>query len=272
MRNAIFTAVLSLCLTGCLEFDVLVKVKPDGSGTVEQTVLVNKSVLNNIKEAAASIGAGQDSSAEEINLIDREKLLQEAKSMGKGVRFIDAKPFSANDLDGYIAYFEFTDINTVTLNQNPSGKTPMAKEADQTAAEEPVTFSLRRGQPSILTIHLPEKSFAPDSAETGSEESQPESNDTTGLSMMMSLMKGFRMSIAVQIEGKILEAEATHVDGNRVTLLEVDFEQLARDSNRFAELTKQQPQTVEEAKQLLKNIPGIKFEFLRNPSVRFQEL
>jgi hypothetical protein len=270
MKNAMFIALLSFCMTGCLEFEILVKVKPDGSGTVEQTVLVNKAIIEEMKETAASIGAGQDTSAKEFNLIDREKLLQEAKSMGKDVRFVRAEPLTTSDQEGYVAYYEFEDINTLTLNQNPSGRTPMAKEADPSAAEEPVTFSLRPGQPATLTIRMPEKGFAPDTS--AAQESRSESNDASGLAMMMELMKGFRMAIAVQIEGKLLDAQATYVDGNRITLLEVDFEQLTRDANRFAELTKQQPQSVEEAKKMLKGIPGIKIEFLQRATVRFQEL
>lgn len=271
MRNAIYVFTLSFFLTGCLEFDILVKVRPDGSGTIEQTVLVNKAVLEDVKEAAASISPDNDAKTKEFNPIDRNKLLEEAKSMGAGVRFVNAKPLSRNDQEGYVAYYEFKDVSTLTINQNPSGRTPMAKEADQTAAgEPPVTFSLQQGQPSTLIIHMPEKTDAQDSSTAGSQESQPGSDDTSGLSLMMNLMKGFRISIAVQVEGTIVESEATYVDGNRVTLMEVDFEELVRDSNRFAEITKQRPETVEDAKRLLKDIPGIKVEFLKKPTIRFQ--
>lgn len=272
MRNFIFIIALSFFLTGCLEFDILVKVKPDGSGTIEQTVLVSRAVMSEIKEMAESIDAekDKDKNKKEFNPIDNEKLLQEAKSMGKDVRFVRAKPISTSDQEGYIAYYEFKDINTLTINQNPSGRTPIAKEPDQKAVEEPVTFSFKRGTPATLTIHQPEKSLAPDSASNKPQESQPEANDTSGLNMMMDMMKGFRIAIAVQVEGKILDAQATYVDSNRVTLLEVDFDKLAHDRTHFVELTKQKPQTVEEAKKLLKEIPGIKVELLKNPTVRFQ--
>ena len=44
--HAALAAVAALaCLTGCLQVEKVVKLKPDGSGTIEETLLIPKTAL-----------------------------------------------------------------------------------------------------------------------------------------------------------------------------------------------------------------------------------
>ena len=53
MRSCRFLVVLfASCLTACLNSTTLVKLKPDGSGTVEQTTLVNMAALKGMEAAS----------------------------------------------------------------------------------------------------------------------------------------------------------------------------------------------------------------------------
>jgi len=37
-----------VCLAGCIQVDILVKVKPDGSGAVEESILITKATMQRI--------------------------------------------------------------------------------------------------------------------------------------------------------------------------------------------------------------------------------
>jgi hypothetical protein len=270
MKNLVFITAVSFCLAGCLEFDILIKVNPDGSGTVEQTVLMNKAIVSQMEEMAKSFGAKEEKNKKGFSLIDKKKLVEEAKSMGKGVRFISAKPLSTKDQMGYISYYSFKDINTLMVKQDPSGKVPIEQESEQSPPEEPTKFSFKPGTPATLVIHSPGKSFAPDSASDGSKESQPEADDTSGLETMMEMMKGFRMSFVVECNGTITETNATNVNGSKVTLLDINFEQLIRNRDKFKEISMYPPKTPEEMKKSLKDIPGIKMELTQEVTMQFK--
>ncbi len=264
MKNMFLLLVSSLCLIGCFEFDILVKVNRDGSGTVEQTVLMSKAAFQQMKEFTQSF---EGKNKKGFSLIDKKKLIKDAAAMGKGVYFMYAKPVSEMDREGYIAYYSFKDINALKINQNPSEKAPLPSDVE---SNEPFTFSFQRGNQPTLTIRQPEVTFTPDSTPDDSEESPAADDDSSHMEMMMEMMKGLRVSIAAEVKGTILKTNATHVNANRVTLMEMDFEQLFHNREKFTAISKLKPQTMEEIKQVLKDIPGIKFEMARETTIQFQ--
>jgi len=270
MKNAFIAMFLSLSFLGCLEFDILVKVNPDGSGTVEQTVLMNKTLIHEMKEMTQSFGGQDGTKGNGFNLIDKKKLSEEAQAMGKGVRFSHVSEISNADQEGYTAYYTFDDIAALSINQSPTGKTPISQKSDESTQKEPLIFTFTKGIPATLIIHQTEHAIKPDINKEETEESQPEMNDTSDIEMLMSMIKGFRLSMVLQVNGTILKTNATNVDANRVTLMEIDFQQLIRDRHKFLAISKHKPQTIEEAKQVLKDIPGIKFEMAKETTIQFQ--
>ena len=80
MHSIRFLAVLiaTVTLTACLNSTTIVKVKPDGSGTVEQTTLVNTSAFKGMMGA-------QGGKPTEAPVINRAGLERTAERMGKGV-------------------------------------------------------------------------------------------------------------------------------------------------------------------------------------------
>ncbi len=267
MKHVFIAAVLSLCLLGCFEIDILVKVNRDGSGTVEQTVLMSKATVQQMREFTQSFG---EKNKKEFSLIDKKTLIKDAAAMGKGVHFMYVKPVTEKEREGYIAFYSFKDINELKINQNPSDKAPMPGEEVSKPPSEPLSFSFQNGKQPTLTIRQPEKTFTPDSISDNAEMSQPAADDSSGMEMMTEMMKGLRVSIALEVKGTILKTNATYVDANRVTLMEMDFEQLIRDREKFKAISLHKPQTMEEAKRLLKDIPGIKLETAAETTIQFQ--
>lgn len=270
MRNLILMIIISLCLAGCLEFDILVKVNPDGSGTIEQTVLMNKEIMDQMQLLAKTFDANGKEIKKDFNIIDKKELIKDAKSMGEGVSFIKAKSLSTKDQVGYIAYYSFKDINKVKINETPSGKTPLDSKEEQQPPDEPMKFSFERGTPAKLVIHQPEKSFAPDSTSGESKDSASAGSDAPSFETMAEMMKGFRISIVIECNGDITETNATYVSGSKVTLMEVDFEQLMRNKDKFEEISKHNPASVLEMKKILEKISGVKMELSNEITVQFK--
>ncbi len=100
-------------LTACLDATTLVKVKPDGSGTVEQTTLVNMAALKGMMG-----GANGQPNGPMMNKADLERT---AARMGEGVRLVSSEPFKGqNGFEGVKAIFAFDDINKIQVSQGPS--------------------------------------------------------------------------------------------------------------------------------------------------------
>jgi hypothetical protein len=267
MRNLFLMLVSSFCLLGCLEFDLLVKVNRDGSGTIEQTVLMNKALINQMQDFSDSFG---DKNKKKFSLIDKKTLIKDATKMGEGVYFQYVKSISEKEREGYKAHYSFKDINTLKLNQNPSDKIPLPSDGESKSPNESFTFSFQRADQPTLTIRQPDITFSPDSTSDNLEEPPAAADDTSGIDMMMEMFKGLRVSIAVEVKGTILKTNAAYADANRVTLMEMDFERIIHDREKFAVISKQKPKTMEEAKQLLKDIPGIKFEMAKETMIQFR--
>ena len=106
--------IATVTLTACLNSTTIVKVKPDGSGTVEQTTLVNTAALKGVvgNEPGKQVGGP---------VINREDLERTAERMGKGVTLVSAEPFKGeNGFEGTKAIFAFEDINLIQISQDPN--------------------------------------------------------------------------------------------------------------------------------------------------------
>ena len=127
-------------LTACLNSTTLVKVKPDGSGTVEQTTLVNTAALKGDDAGAAAATEGRRS----INEADLERT---AERMGKGVRLVSAEPVKgATASKASRRSSRSTTSTKVQVSQDPNmsgGTGANGPRADP--QDDPVKFKFTRG-------------------------------------------------------------------------------------------------------------------------------
>ena len=87
LRSLLLVAA-SATLTGCINSATVIKVKPDGSGTVEQTTLVNTGAMK-------AMMPGMTQPGQSTNPINEADLKRVAARMGKGVRLVSAEPAKA---------------------------------------------------------------------------------------------------------------------------------------------------------------------------------
>ena len=257
LSATLVTAVL-VCCTGCLTFETLITVRDDGSGTIEMVFALSGPMIDMI----TSLAGDQD-------LCDEEDLQEEAAKMGEGVSLSSVEPIDEDGKQGCRAFYDFDDINQLTINQNPGDQMPSGMTADEpTSAEDVVTFSFTPGSPATLVINLPQdfQDNNPDEDPTPVDSTQREEQ----LAMMREMLEGARIHMALAVEGSIIETNASYRDGNRITLIEIDFDRLLENEEQFELLSNTNPQTTAEVKALLEGIDGIKIETGEEILVRFE--
>jgi hypothetical protein len=259
---------LSLALTGCFESIVLLRVNKDGSGTIEETVVISDAFMELMK----SFG-GEDEGEEEEEAIDEQELTDKAASMGEGVRFVSAEPLKTERGSGYKAIYSFSDINDVRINQNPGENVspPPVGGEEEGPVEEWLHFNFTGGRTANLEIIYPRDvgTEQEEEEESSGGEADMDSNPEM-MQMMRELYKDMHIRIAVEVDGQITETNANYVDGSTVTLMDIDFAKILEDEEKFKELMSADPDTVEEMKELVKDNPGIKVEIEESIQIRFR--
>jgi len=259
--------LLAITLTGCIDVQYKMHLRTDGSGTIEEVVYMNSAMAKMLKDFMAM---GNDSTQQkEFSLLDEDELRKEAKELGAGVRYVSGEELKDNGREGYRAVFEFDDVNKIRMNEDISDKTPSM--GGEEPPEDNITFKFIKGSPATLMIYMPD-----DEGENEVEEEIEVESDSVGnqdeewTDEMKNMMKDFRISIQIELDGDIVETNATNVDGSTITLLEMSFNKLLEDPEKFKKLKGLDDASYEETKKLLKDIPGVKFEMNEEVKVVFE--
>jgi hypothetical protein len=285
-------------LCGCIQDTIVIHVKPDGSGTIEETSLISNSIIEVMESFTSAIGgpdegkSGQDkketikddsqkeakkSSDEMIAKMVKDAELR-AATYGASVKFVSAKPVTTDTGSGSFAVYSFHDINQVRVNQNPSDKLNSQK-AEKDASppkEEFLLFTFVQGSPSKLVVTLPAQKNAavgsPATPETaiGDEDKSNKEADAQAMEMMKEIFKDMKLVISLKFEGTIVKTNASYRDGSMITLVEMDFNKFLDNADLLKQLSAAKPKSIEETKTLLKNVKGLKFEMNNPVTVEFQ--
>ncbi|MCH7515854.1 MAG: hypothetical protein IIB08_01785 [Bacteroidetes bacterium] len=151
------------------------------------------------------------------------------------------------------------------METDPNRKVEMGID-ESTEKNEYFNFKFIPGDVSELIIDRPE-------LETGGEEEtyKESESDEEGLDdNLIKMMDGMSVTISLVINGDIVETNATFVDGSKVTLLDIDFGELLKNKNSLELLEKNPPKNLDEMKEIIKNVPGIKLELRKPVSIKFR--
>ena len=186
LARLLLVLVAASSLTACLNSTTLVKLKPDGSGTVEQTTLVNMAAIKGM--------AGGQSSAP---MTSREELERTAARMGKGVRLLSTEPIKgANGFEGTKAIFTFDDINLVEVSQDPN----MGGGSGRGKSESPVKFNFTRsGGTSTLTIDITDRPGSGKPPEPSTPTEMPDLTNPMIMGMIKSMFQGFKVNLDLEV-------------------------------------------------------------------------
>jgi hypothetical protein len=268
-------SVFLVCLaaaasSACLTSDTLVKVKADGSGTIEQILMVNPKTFEGLAAMMGQMagdGAGAPAAMPSPkDMLDEAKLKEAAARFGKGVRYVSSAPLTQGELQGAKAIFAFDDINTLAVNQSPDAGTAPANH-------DPVRFRLDRRPDghAVLTVTMPEREGR------GPRRQAPSMGRETGqvppeaIAMVKPFLEGLRVAIALDVQGTVVKTNAEHVRGSRITLLDLDFAPLLADPTAFQRLTSLGPgASIADVRPLLEDLPGVKVNTQPALSIEFK--
>ena len=105
--------------------------------------------------------------------------------------------------------------------------------------------------------------------EESSESEDSIDSDSTGFSEFKYFMKDFSVSLKVQVDGTISSTNATYVEGNSITIFSMNFVELMENTEKLKQLEKSNFQNLQQVKDLLKDIPGIKIETNNPVKIKF---
>ena len=268
--RALLVLLPALLLGGCIDVDKVVKLNPDGSGTITERVIMGKAVIEQMKSMAAAFGGKGDDATKGFNLADEKKAREQATKLGEGVTFVSVKKITNDKGEGAETVYAFKDINKVKIDQNPSSEMPSGPAGGpgpEKQKEEPITFKFTKGSPATLVATMP----TPDLSKAKKEkEAAGAGMEEMAAQMMQQMFKDMRMKMSVQVAGTITESNATYKTASEVTLMEMDFNKLLANPEKFKALTKAQPDTVEEMKKLLQGVDGVKVETAPVVTIKFK--
>ncbi len=278
----IFCIIICAVLSGCIQDDMIIHLKPDGSGTIEETVKLSNAVMESFQNIANQMSQGDAISKENPQVQDPvASMIKEARARetqyGPGVKFVSAIPVKTETMSGYKVIYSFKDINTLRINQNPESKTgqPVGKD-DKPKRDEMIRFKLTKDKVSTLTITMPEgeneiKNGPADNVKQVNQSQPAQQNpDPNATEMTKMIFKDMSVKIILDVEGTILKTNATYHDKAQLTLLDMQFGKIIENPKIFEKLNIAQPGTIEEMKAQVKEIPGLKIEMNNPVEVIFQ--
>ena len=78
-----------------------------------------------------------------------------------------------------------------------------------------------------------------------------------------------KIKVKVEVDGNIMNTNASYVEGSEVTLFQMDFSEMMKNKEDFKEFTNKQPGSLEEMKEFLQNFPSIKLEIEKPVKIKF---
>ncbi len=254
MVLTVFLALsVSFFFTGCFQVEQVIKVKPDGSGTIELSVVITTEALAAMKELSKDAPGGPKNPLDEMT--SEEKGKEQAGNLGEGVTFVKTEKLKTAAGEGVKMIFSYTDVTKLKPNMDMQG-------GPGGGAKEPaLTFDFTKGSPATLVIKTVH--------EKGDKPAKPDEDPSDDeFKQASQMMKGMKLTMAVEAVGAISETDAAHRTGNRVTLAEVPFDEILKDKAKFKAMNKAGGWA--DAVKVLKEIPGVKVDPKETITIKFQ--
>ncbi|MBI3492778.1 MAG: hypothetical protein HY047_13525, partial [Acidobacteria bacterium] len=219
--------IVALATGGCFHMTTTLTVRGDGSGTIDHRMLITNAGIAQLKQFGA-LGGGR---GQAVDPVSEEQARALAASIGPGVTYVTSTPTSSALGQGRDATYAFTDVSQLRISPRPAvpagvvaGRAPgLSTDA------APITFSLTHetNGNAVLHIHVPEPDFL-GTLSTPAAAGQ--------LAMIRALLGGARVSLLAEPAGTLVRTTSPYVEGSRVTLLDIDLDQILKDEASIAKL------------------------------------
>lgn len=240
----------------------IVHLNGDGSGTIDHSMLIAKAALAQLRQLTMLAGGRGQS----LDFVSETQAKQMAATLGEGVAYVSSEPIDTPLGEGRIAHYAFADINNLRINpqpQTPGGLSIKTQAFSTDAGTITAAFKREPGGNALLTIGFPELNLqsALGNANTG------DAGIAQQLAMVRTLLAGARIVIGVEPAGTLVRTTSPFVDGPRVTLLDVNLDQVLANEALIAQI--QAAKTPEETKAALTGVPGLRIVLDREVTIEF---
>lgn len=272
-------AALLAVHAGCITFLTQIKLRPDGSGTMTQTITMNPQAMKDSMDSVAKSMGGTVTSTDDKPVAKKEEkktpfpaedMKKKAADYGKGVTFVSAEPIETPTAMGVRATYAFTDINNLSFNPKPAAAMGTQPSGASSSDALKFRFTPARGSGNAkLTVVMGKPPESKKSAEPPPASSEP---DPQQMAMIRQMFKGFHIAVWVDVDGRIVKTSSPFVEGSRVTLADIDMDPLLADEKRLANLNKTMEAAMgDDSKALaaLKDVPGLKVTTAPEVTVEF---
>jgi hypothetical protein len=244
MRAVRFCAlcVSVLALSACLNTSTLIRVAPDGSGTIEQTLLFNAKSIENAFAGMGFKPTGK-SSSRSGPAMDEASMKKAAESLGNGITLVSVTPVKQpSGYEGVTARFRFADITALDTSEflMPGPAKELSPGADGSGSGDRVRFTMQRtpAGTSVLTATFDDTTSGSGKSSKNKNNAGPGLDDPEVRQIVKTLFKGFRIGIDLEVIGQVVRADADHVNGKRITIAEIDMEELLLNGDKLNSLDK----------------------------------
>jgi hypothetical protein len=271
-------ALIAALSSACFSSQTVIKLRPDGSGTIEQTNLVNTAMIGMAAGMAQSMGgdkAGGKQLPSADDIFSEEQLKKQAAQLGEGVQFVSSEKVTQNGMQGARAIYSFAQVERLTMGSAKTSQAPSTEGAppSSSAATPQMQFAFAKSGSDLsrLTISFPDPKRDTAAAEPApaTPKSMPDI-PPEALAMVRSMFDGARLGVEVEVEGRIIKTNAPATSGARATLIDVDFGQLLSDPARFQALQSLKPGTdFETVRKTLDGAKGVKIPLTSPVTIDF---
>lgn len=258
VRAGAALAAAAVC-AACLDTSTLVTVKPDGSGTIQQRILVSTAGL---EDALGGMGfKSKGGTSKKSGSPKAGDLRADAARVGDGVELVSVEPITAPaGFQGAMATYSFRDIRKLRADEFLMPGPPGAASGSASDTRTAFTFTTTPQGTALLSIAFDER---PAKKKTAPDKNAPQDfpglTDEKAREMVKTLFRGFKVGLDVEVAGDIVRTNADHVHGRRITLMAFDMDALLADDSKLQALDKvlSPGASLAEARPLLAGIDGI---------------
>jgi hypothetical protein len=247
---------------GCFQMATVVKVSGDASGTIDQRLVFSQAAVGQLRQFSALAG----STGKPVDPVSEEQARADAAKLGPGATYVSSASINDGTGQGRATVYAFTDINQLRVNQQPNAPRDVSVRAQGMDSEgQAITFRMAR-QPNgnaLLTIIVPQPKFPSGGVSAGGT-TMP---SVEQLAMLKQMFAGARVTVAVEPAGTLVRTSSAFVDGQRVTLFDVNLDELLKDDTFLARI--QAAKTEDDMKAILREAPGLKINFDREIAIEF---
>jgi hypothetical protein len=249
--RGVLVTVAVLPLAGCFQAATVIKLKADGSGTIEQRLLLTEAAMEQLR-GFAILSGGNAAGADPTSEAQARSL---AESLGPGVTYVSSTPVKTETAQGRDSVYAFTDITKLHLSEQPRLPGGMTFSPAGSANVGEITFTLTREPDGngLLRIQLPKFNLLPIPAGPNGAVMAPSAQQ---IDMVKGILAGARLTVSVEPEGRVVRTSSPFAEGNRVTLIDLDFDKAAADPDLATKL--QSLKTADDVKAAVVSLQGVK--------------